>query len=183
MKKEKNPGDGHVRVVSAVPGRVRIKLHPSKRSPAFMDRVKEHLGSREGVHHVRLNNATGSITVRYDHHRHSTQSLLGLLKDLDTVFQCLGHEAEMASPEGWVDDDFASEGFVEALNDLNRRIRDVTGIPVNLKILMPLLFAGAGLWSISRRGLMIEAVPGWLFLWFAFDMFVKLHPGDRTKAD
>ena len=148
-----------------------------------MDRVKEHLGSREGVHHVRSNNSTGSITVRYDHNRHSTQSLLGLLEDLDTVFQCLGHEADMGSPEGALDDDFASTGFLEALNDLNGRIRAATGIPVNLKILMPLLFAGAGLWSISRRGLMIEAVPGWLFLWFAFDMFVKLHPGERAQAD
>jgi cation transport ATPase len=148
-----------------------------------MNGVKERLDSREGVHHVRLNNATGSITVRYDHDRHSTQSVLGLLEDLDTVFQSLGHEAEMASPEGEVGEAFASAGFVEALNDLNRRIYGTTGIPVNLKILMPLLFAGAGLWSISRRGLMIEAVPGWLFLWFAFDMFVKLHPSENAQTD
>jgi hypothetical protein len=72
---------------------------------------------------------------------------------------------------------------VEALNDLNRRICGATGVPVNLKILLPLVFAGAGLWSISRRGLMIEAVPGWLFLWFAFDMFVKLHPSEKARTD
>jgi len=181
MEKGKRAG-GHARVVSDVPGRVRIKLHPSKRNPVLMTGIKDRLDSNEGVHHVKLNNSTGSITVRYDQNRHSTQSVLGLLEDLDTVFRSLGHEAEMANPEEW-GGDFASAGFVEALNDLNRRIRGATGIPVNLKILMPLLFAGVGLWSISRKGLMIEAVPGWLFLWFAFDMFVKLHPIERAKTD
>jgi len=183
VEKGKRAGGDHARVVSDVPGRIRIKLHPSKRSPVLMTGIKDRLNSHEGVHHVKLNNSTGSITVRYDRNRHSTQSVLGLLEDLDTVFQSLGHEAETANPEEWMGDDFASAGVVEALNDLNRRIRGATGIPVNLKILMPLLFAGAGLWSISRKGLMIEAVPGWLFLWLAFDMFVKLHPIDRAKTD
>jgi hypothetical protein len=100
MVKRKKRADGHVHVVSDVPGRVRIKFHPSKRNPDLMNGVKARLDSREGIHHVRVNNATGSITVRYDHDRHSTQSVLGLFEDLDTVFQSLGHEAEMASPEG-----------------------------------------------------------------------------------
>lgn len=181
MTDGKNAKSGHAWVVSAIPGRIRIKLHPSKRSPALMNGVKDRLNSHEGVHHVRLNNGTGSITVRYDHDRHSTQSVLGLLEDLDTVFESLGHEAEMGSLEGEAGDTFASAGFVEALNDLNRKIYGATGVPVNLKILMPLLFAGAGLWSISKRGLMIEAVPGWLFLWLAFDMFVKLHPSESLR--
>jgi hypothetical protein len=42
-------------------------------------------------------------------------------------------------------------------------------------MVLPLAFVGARLWSIGRKGLMIESVSGWLFLWLAFDMFVKLH--------
>jgi len=182
MKSENTVKGGHARVVSAVPGRIRVKLHPTKRNPALMDKVKKNISSREGIHDVRLNNHTGSITVRYDHERHTKETVTKLLEDFDRVFQSLGREADFEKPEDGADTAFASVGFVEALNDLNRRIYSKTGVPINLKIVMPLLFAGAGLWSISRRGLMIEAVPGWLFLWLAFDMFVKLHPGEAVKA-
>jgi len=182
MTNGNNAKSGHARVVSAIPGRVRIKLHPSKRSPAVMDGIKQRLDFHEGVRDVRLNTSTGSITVKYDHLRRGTESVLALLEDLDTVFQPLGHKTDMASPEGEVGDAFASAGFLEALNDLDRRIYGMTGIPINLKIVMPLAFAGAGLWSISKRGLMIEVVPGWLFLWLAFDMFVKMHPSHPPKG-
>jgi hypothetical protein len=70
-------------------------------------------------------------------------------------------------------------GFLAAIDDLNQRISAATGLPINLKLALPLAFVGAVLWSIGRKGLMIEMVPGWLFLWLAFDMFVKLHPADR----
>ena len=182
MKERKSAVVGHARVVSAVPGRIRVKVHSEKKSPEMMNAVKESMRSHEGIHDVSLNHNTGSITVRYDHHRHTKEGVMKFLEDFDTVFQFLGQEAEFTGAEDGSEDAFASAGFVEALNDLNRRIYGKTGIPVNLKLLMPLLFAGAGLWSISKRGLMIEAVPGWLFLWFAFDIFVKLHPSEAAKA-
>lgn len=70
-----------------------------------------------------------------------------------------------------------SSGFLAAIDDLNARFHAVTGIPVDLKLVMPLTLAGAGIWSIGKNGLMLESVPGTLLLWLAFDMFVKLHPG------
>ena len=56
---------------------------------------------------------------------------------------------------------------------------EAVGIPIDLKLALPLVFVGAGLWSIGKKGLMIESALGWLFLWFSFDMLVKLHPTDR----
>lgn len=176
MKDGKKTRRYHGKVVSAIPGRLRIKLHPSKRSQALMDGIKHNLDSREGVHHVKLNSSTGSITVKYDHHRHGTNSVLGLLEDLDILVQSLGHVPVIGEPEGGIGKSTHPKGFPEALNDLNRRIFGMTRIPIDLKILLPLAFAGAGLWSIGKKGLMVESIPGWLFLWFAFDMFVKLHP-------
>ncbi len=182
MKTGKEKRGYHGQVVSAVPGRLRIRLHPSKRHQTVMDGIKNGLDSREGIHDVRLNRSTGSITVKYDHSRFSKRNVLSALEDLDVVFQCLKDEMDSGGPENGQDDAFASAGFLEAINDLNRKLFRVTGVPINLKIFMPLAFAGAGLWSISKRGLMIEAVPGWLFLWFAFDMFVKLHPSETAKV-
>lgn len=180
MTKRKNAIGDRARVVSSVPGRIRVKVHKKKRTPTLMKEAKKNINAHDGIHDVRLNHATGSITVRYDHERHSKESVMKLLEDFDVVFQSMGEEADLTDSEGGKGG-FASAGFLGALNDLNGRIYGTTGVPVDLKILMPLLFAGAGLWSISKRGLMIEAVPGWLFLWFAFDMFVKLHPSEGPK--
>ncbi len=73
--------------------------------------------------------------------------------------------------------------FIAAINDLNQRIRRATGHPVDLKLELPLAFVGAGVWSIGRKGLMIESVPGLLFLWLAFDIFVKLHATHADKPE
>ena len=182
MKDGKETRRYHGKVVSAIPGRLRIKLHPSKRSQAMMDGIKGGMGSREGIDNVKLNSSTGSIIVKYDHDRHSADSVLGLLEDLDMLVQSLGHVPVIGDPEGGIGESIGSKGFLEALNDLNRRISGMTHIPIDLKILLPLTFAGAGLWSIGKKGLMVESVPGWLFLWFAFDMFVKLHPAHGTTV-
>jgi len=169
----------HARVASATPGRIRIKLHPSHRGRTFMDGIKAGLDPQAGVHHVRINRSTGSVTVKYDHAQHNKTSILGLLEDLDVVVQSVGGMAPTEALKPGGDEAGSPEGFLAAVNDLNRRLYEKTGTPVDLKLVLPLVFAGAGVWSIARRGLMIEAVPGWLFLWFAFDMFVKLHPVQR----
>ena len=170
----------HARMASLVPGRLRIKLHPTSRDPQTMNGIKCGLESHEGVHEVRVNPASGSVTVNYDHERHSTAGILGLLEDLDVVVESLGHMPTLENHESEGGDRLETEGFLAAVDDFNQRIYEATGIPINLKIALPLAFVGAGLWSIGRKGLMIESVPGWLFLWLAFDMFVKLHPIDRS---
>jgi hypothetical protein len=107
---------------------------------------------------------------------------LGFLEDLDVVVDCIGHLPSIGE-NGDNDSGEATPGFLGAVNDLNLRIRNATGLPVDLKTVLPLAFVGAGAWSIARKGLMIETVPGWLFLWFAFDMFVKLHPARSDRKE
>ena len=93
--------------------------------------------------------------------------------------ESLGHLPTLENHESESDDRLETAGFLAAIDDLNQRISAVTGLPINLKLALPLAFVGARLWSIGRKGLMIETIPGWLFLWLAIDMFVKLHPADR----
>jgi len=166
----------YARIASAIPGRLRLKLHRSHRDQDIMNGIKRGLEPADGVHDVKINRSTGSITVRYDHARQTRDGVLGLFQDLDVVVQSIGHVPSIEASEGGKSTSAGSEGFLAAVNDLNRRIYDTTGVPVDLKILLPIAFAGAGIWSIARRGLMVESVPGWLFLWFAFDILVKLHP-------
>lgn len=179
MVSERDKTRRYAQVASTTRGRLRVKLEPSGRNSKVMDGIKDGLGRQKGVHDVRLNPSTGSITVKYDHGRHSASGILDMLKDLDVVIQSVGHVPGIEEPFRKNREGPDSVGFIEAITDLNRKIYDATGVPVDLKILLPLAFAGAGVWSIARRGLMVESVPGWLFLWFAFDMLVKLHPAPR----
>lgn len=170
------PNKVSARIASLVPGRMRLKLPRAHRDAAAMGHIKTHLESREGVHGVTVNATNGSLTVRYDEKRHGTAGILGWLEDLDVVVESIGHLPAVDSPE-----QNSPEGFLAAMDDLNRRIRSITGLPINIKLALPLAFASAGVWSILRRGLMIEAVPGWLFIWFAFDTFIKLHPNHSHR--
>ena len=179
MNEEKQKRRHPAHMVSLTPGRLRLRLHPKSRDPQLMHGIKRDLESQEGVHEVRVNPATGSVTVNYDHECHSTAGILGCLEDLDVVMESLGHLPTLENHESEGGDLLETAGFLAAIDDLNQRISAATGLPINLKLALPLAFVGAGLWSIGRKGLRIESVPGWLFLWLAFDMFVKLHPADR----
>ena len=54
------------RIASLVPGRLRLKLHRKSRDTQVMHRIKSGLESHEGIHDVRVNPLSGSVTVRYD---------------------------------------------------------------------------------------------------------------------
>jgi hypothetical protein len=169
-------------VVSHLPGRIRFKLHAQNRDKETMEGIKSNLEAREGIHDVRLNPTCGSVTVHYDHDCHSMSGILGFLEDLDVIVESVGHLPSIGE-NGDSDHGGESPEFISAVNDLNWHIRRATGLPVDLKLVLPLTFVGAGVWSISRKGLMTESVPGLLFIWFAFDMFVKLHSARADKAE
>jgi hypothetical protein len=163
------------KVASHVPGRLRLKLHPQGRDQAAMAHIQNKLQSLQGIDDVRLNPAAGSVTVHYDRTHHSMAGILGFLEDLDVVVDSIAHLPSLENGTEITRDGGPQPEFITAINDLNQRIRKTTGLPLDLKQLLPLAFASAGLWAIARRGLMIDRVPGWLLLWFAFDIFVKLH--------
>jgi hypothetical protein len=66
--------------------------------------------------------------------------------------------------------------FIAAVNDLIQRIRSSCLFKTGA-------FVGASVWSIGRKGLMIESVPGLLFLWLVFDIFLKLHAVGADKPE
>jgi hypothetical protein len=167
-------------MASHIPGRIRFKLHSQNRDRETMEGIKRNLEAREGIHDVRLNPACGSVTVHYDHDRHSMLSILGFLEDLDVIIESIGHLPSIGENEH-ADHNREAPEFIAAVNDLNGRLRKATGLSIDLKLVFPLAFVGAGIWSIGRKGLMVESVPGLLFLWLAFDMFVKLHSARTDK--
>jgi hypothetical protein len=167
-------------IASLTPGRLRFKLHPQSRGALTMKGIQTDLQSREGVQDVKVNPASGSVTLQFDPRCHSPAGIIGLLEDVDVLVESIGHLPTV--DDGKPGEGLESISFLAAVEDLNQRIRSATGLPINLKIILPLSFIGAGIWSIARKGLMIEAIPGGVFLWLAFDMFVKLHPIPNNKT-
>jgi hypothetical protein len=181
MNKTKPTPRHRAHVASLTPGRLRIKLNPRNRDAPTLHGIRADLQSREGVSDVKVNPANGSLTMNFDKGHYSAKGIMGLLEDVDVLVESVGDlpEAEGGSHGGGL----ASSGFLAAVEDLNRRIQSATGLPVDLKLVLPIFFASTGLWSVAKRGLMIETVPGWIFLWFAFDLFVKLHPVSQGKGE
>ncbi len=181
MNQTKAKPQHRAHVASLTPGRLRIKMNPQHRDALTLQGIQSDLQSHEGVSDVRVNPANGSLTMNFDKSRFSAKGIMGLLEDVDVLVESVGHSPGVEG--GSHDGGPASTGLIAAVEDLNRRIKSATGLPIDLKLVLPVSFVGAGLWSVARRGLMIETVPGWLFLWFAFDMFVKLHPIRPDKAE
>jgi Zn-dependent membrane protease YugP len=168
-----------VRIASHVPGRLRIKVRGGKYDLHALGRIKNGLEAKEGVCGVRASPATGSLTIHYDPKRHSTAGVLGLLKDVDVLVESLTQAPVVAETGA---DAAATLTVGEAIDDLNARFIRWSGLPIDLRTVLPLAFVGAGVWSMLRNGLMLERVPGWLLLWLGFDLFVKTRPHDVART-
>ncbi len=68
-----------------------------------------------------------------------------------------------------------AQGIIGALDDLDRRLSQLTGHPIDLKVLFPFSLGAIGAWQLARHGWGIEEVPAYVLLWYAFDSFYKLH--------
>jgi hypothetical protein len=166
-----HPRKHHAKTASATRGRLRIRFDRSSRDQALLERVKHHLSTQNGIDGIDANPGTGSMTIRYDESQQSKASLFHLLDDLDVVMDVAVHASDSGGAGG-----STGKNLAGAIDDLSAWMRHKTGVRANLRNWLPLGLAGAGVWSLAREGPMIESVPGWVFLWLALDVFVKLHP-------
>ena len=166
-------------VVSATPGRTRVRLAPGHRhNPRLMENVKADLQQQPGVAHVKTNSRTGSLTVHYDRSTVSHDGVLALLRDVGIVaertFAALGED---------VPSDASTTGLSvnAALDDLNRRLLGRTGGALDLKFLFPATLTVVGLRQLFTTGLGIAEVPAYILLWYAFDSFYKFHHHETVQ--
>ena len=179
MKTPSDKRQSVAKVASQVRGRLRVKFDRHSRDQAQLEHIGRYLEAQSGIGHVVVNAATGSMTIRYDHAKRHGDDIFGLLKDLDVMVESTLHPPSFEEPGQGRKHGYPS--LPEAIDDLNAYVQRTIGVPLNLRLALPLGFVAAGVWSIARRGLMIETVPGWAFLWLALDTFVKLHP-ERARA-
>lgn len=147
-----------------------MRLAESARNPRVMSHIKEQLSKVAGIDSVDLNHTTGSVMVRYDADAYTMTGIHQVLDDIDVVV------AKLTDAPSLGGDGKQPMTFIGAVEDLNKRLSGATGIAIDLKKVLPLTLLGAGIWAIARQGLRLSQAPAWVFLWLAFDSFVKLHP-------
>jgi hypothetical protein len=168
-----------VRVVHAMPGRVRVKISRLKNNPAFAQEIQQRLRGVRGIQRSEVNLLTGSLLVLYEAREvDQLDSLISLAAAMAPLFPEIDlsqvHTLLDPSMNGTDGSSSAAEGVAAIFGGLNQKVLESTGT-VDLKFLLPL-----GLFLLGLRGLLVAeklAFPAWYdLLWFAFGTFFMLNP-------
>lgn len=172
-----------IRVVHAMPGRVRLKVDKVKGDPAFAHQAQAKLAQMPGIKKVEAHPLTGSVLVHYDAAALLADGALAALTDgFSELFPEIGAGALTLGLDSMIGH-LAAGGagecprtattLIGSLSAINDKVAQVTG-GLDLKLLIPmtLLFLGArSLWTAKKA-----PVPAWYdFLWFGFSSFVLMN--------
>jgi hypothetical protein len=169
-----------IKVVHALPGRIRLKVAQVRENPTFASQLRARLGAIQGIQKVEVNPLTGSVLVFYDAKAvaspealHSfAEPLVALLpgltlKDLESLQSLSANGSQTAPP--------LSGGIRTLFGTLNAGVHTATGGNVDLKLLLPL-----ALFILGIRGLLVSektVFPAWYdYLWFALGTYFMLNP-------
>ncbi len=169
-----------LKVVHALPGRVRLKLAKVKGNPALARQAQEKLTQVPGIRQVEVKPITGSLLIHYDRdHLFSLASMevlsvtLGeLFPEIEVASLATGLASLAANP-GSGPAPAIAEQITGSFGTINTGIGKITG-GLDLKLLLPLalIFLGLrGLWTSEK-----VLSPSWSnLLWFGFASFVMLN--------
>ena len=176
-----------VEVVSAIPGRVRLRVPASHRNPVDLQQFAAGLRRLTGVERVTTNHRTGSVLVTGTVGTRSLDGAAvdeasvddGILDDLDEIGNVLSFGMGGAEVDG-----IASQ-LGSTIARLNRRLYEATGENYHLGTLVPGSMAVVGVWQTVRTGLGLELIPGPLMLWLAWDLYRSFgrDPNEDEHAD
>jgi len=179
-----------VKVVHALPGRVRLKVRELKDNPALAGAVQKRLAGIRGVQLVDANAVTGSVLVSYlAEGNEVVEAICAVLTPLFPALNVEQFQAEMTA--------FQAQLRLSTNESNSQRIRLDRGISgffgslnsgvgsatngVDLRVLLPL-----GLVFLGFRSLIVSerlVVPAWYdFFWFAFGTYLALNTDGGAEA-
>ncbi len=174
-----------IKVVHAIPGRIRLKVSQIRENPLFADQIEQRLATIPGVQKVTINPLTSSVLVLYDTavvaSPESLQALAGPLsllfpgltaKDLETV-QTMATNGTGAVPP-------LAAGIRTFFSSLNTKLSTTTDGAADLKLVLPLALFALGIRSllVSEKRLF----PTWYdFFWFALGTYFMLNPRPEER--
>lgn len=171
-----------------IPGRIRIKLTEGKNNPPLLERVRELALAVAGVAAAEFNPLTGSILIHYaPAERYEFEELLrsGISTAVSLILEPHG-SSEKRSPGARSRKlrsrpriSKAAQSMLEFFNQVDDTIRATTDDELDLRMLLPLAVASAGLFAFPRA---ISTPLGLTLMIFAFNSFNTLHAGEEAEA-
>ncbi|HEY9678761.1 MAG TPA: cation transporter [Drouetiella sp.] len=155
-----------------LPHRTRIKVPNDHRDPGKMDAVKNQLQALPGVQAVEVNHRTGSVVVHHDE-RSDTLELMGTAIEsiCDELFEEILAVEEIEFPGLSV----VAQVIRNFLSKADIKVAEGTQNVVDLKMIVPLLFFGAGVVKSRQTGNWWGEVPAWVLFYYAYDSYMKFH--------
>lgn len=168
-----------IKVVHAIPGRIRLKVSKVKENPALAREIQERLSTIPRIQRVEANPVTGSVLVLYDAREIAS---LDSLRALSEPFTSLFPGFDIRELEAWLAPSSNGLSLAPSLagsisaffGTLNTGLGKATR-GIDLEVLLPLT-----LFFFGIRGLLASekvSFPTWYDLfWFSFASFLMLNP-------
>jgi hypothetical protein len=157
-------------LLSDTPGRIRLRLDPQQRRPARA--IQQRLTALPGVDDARFERRISTLTIFYNPDAVTREAILGILAASGVPLTIPEPDETRIEYSGVSP---ASQAILTNLASANevvvRASRGTTDLKVAIPLLLLLLGGLRGLFS----GFQFNRIPGYLFLWYAFDLFYKLH--------
>ncbi|MDQ2733100.1 MAG: heavy-metal-associated domain-containing protein, partial [Armatimonadota bacterium] len=161
-----------LRVVHALPGRMRLKLETHIEDPAELFVWETMLKEAPGVQEVTVNPATRSLLVQYDPEMEHVFHHLGVRR--------LSGEWVPVQPEGpetihKTPPTPTAKAIARGFWMMDRRLFNASGGKLDLKLAVPGALLGFGLFELLT-GAELAAVTFPTLAWYAYNFFIHLHP-------
>jgi len=171
-----------LKVVHALPGRVRLRVDKVKGNPALARQAQKKLAKVPGIRQVEAQPGTGSLLIHYDMDQLCSMASLEILSlTLGELFP----EIEVLTLTAWLvslaENPGAGTGpaigavLTGSLQAANTQLAKLTG-GLDLKLLVPLVlifFGLRGLWTAEK-----VTFPYWYeYLWAGLGSFIIMNPG------
>lgn len=153
-----------IRLMHALPGRIRLKLDGIKGHPDQARDIESRLATVRGMHHIEASSLTGSVVATFD------PTLLESLDFHFAVANALGIAASDLNPE------YLAKWYA---NESNGTPHLPQGIGESWRMLVPFALLALGVRGVLAAERLI--FPQWYdYLWFAFGTYYTLNPSETS---
>lgn len=175
----------HLKVEHQVKGRIRMKIPTAKRNPELLEQIKQTFGALPGIQEIKVNPATGSVTLFYDEEEHAgfhsaisahmqTAPPRPPSGEYDELARKIEEEAEFLADHSEV-----AREVVNFFKEVDRSLKLATSNLIDLKLVFIILIAGVTLLEVGPSA----ATPVWVTLVvFSLNHFVEMRPPARAAT-
>src|SRR6516162_9219964 len=160
-------------LVHHLPRRMRFRVSHRHRDEGAVRRIRDSVMSVAGVKSVEVNERTGSVLVHHEERAavvdNVSEALTGIGEDI--FEEILESSIEEIVPGGSI----IAHLIKTRMGGADSFVSQLTNNVIDLKMLLPLCFLGAGLFQASRNRDWLGQVPAWVLFYYAYDSYLKFH--------